>query len=135
MEPREIADDSVTWPVGMLEDVKVYFMHYKSFDEARTKWIARAARVDFDNLFVLMSEKNGCTHAEMKEFDSMQFQHKVLLTHRPYSDIISSIYIPGFEEQTELGVVTDFRPGLLRRRYLDAFDYVSFLNGGNLPAV
>ncbi len=134
VEPKEIADDSVTWPVGMLEDVKVFFMHYKSFDEARTKWIARAARVDFDNLFVLMSEKNGCTHAEMQEFDSLPFQHKALLTHLPYRDIKSGITIPGFEDQTELGVVTDFRPGFLRRRYLDAFDYVSFLNDRCLPA-
>ena len=91
VEPKEIADESVAWPVGRLEDVKVYFMHYKSFEEARTKWIARAARVDFDNLFVLMSEKNGCTHAEMKEFDLMPFQHKAFLTHQPYRDIGCSI--------------------------------------------
>ena len=129
VEPQETMDTSVAWPVGMLDDVKVFFMHYKSFEEARAKWTARAARVDFDNLFVLMSEKNGCTLEQMQVFDAMPFLHKTLLVHKPYPEIKSAVYIPGFEDKSELGVVTEFRPGFLRRRYLDAFDYISFLNG------
>ena len=128
VEPKETMDTSVAWPVGMLDDVKVYFMHYKSFAEAREKWISRTARIDFDNLFVLMSEKNGCTYEQMQTFDAMPFQHKTLLVHKPYPEFKSSVCLPGFENQSQLGVVTDFKPGLLRRRYLDSFDYVSFLN-------
>ena len=127
--PTETTDATVQWPVGMLEDVKIHFMHYKTFAEAKEKWIARATRIDFDNLFVMMSEKNDCTYQQMQIFDSLPFQSKVLLTHKPYPGLRCSVCIPGFEDRDDLGVVTDFRPGLLRRRYLDSFDYVSFLNG------
>ncbi len=128
MAPTETTDATVKWPVGMLDDVKVHFMHYKTFVEAKEKWVARATRIDFDNLFVMMSEKNGCTYEQMQEFDSLPFQSKVLLTHKPYPELRCSVYIPGFEKQNDLGVITDFKPCILRRRYLDAFDYVSFLN-------
>ena len=62
VEPMETEDATVKWPVGMIDDVKVHFMHYKSFAEAKKKWLVRAKRLDFENLFVLMCEKNGCTY-------------------------------------------------------------------------
>ena len=33
-----------------------------------------------------------------------------------------------FKEKGELGIITDFKNQLLKRRYLDDFDYVEFLN-------
>ncbi len=36
----------------------------------------------------------------------------------------------GFETKEELGVLTNYKDGFWRRRYLDDFDYVTFLNNG-----
>ena len=127
--PSEIDDSSVKWPVGILDDVKIHFMHYKSFAEAKEKWLARTQRINFENLYILMSERNGCTHEQIQEFDALPYPRKVIFTQRPYPKIKSVFHIPGFENEPQLGVLTDFRPGFFRRRYLDAFDYVSFLNG------
>ena len=48
------------YPVGMLKgngtlpDIKIHFLHYRSFEEAREKWLERSGRLDFDNLCVVM---------------------------------------------------------------------------------
>ena len=41
----------------------------------------------------------------------------------------SGSFIPGFEDQDGIGVLLYFKKQFLVRRYLDDFDYVSFLNG------
>lgn len=118
-----------TFPVGRVEDVTVYFMHYKTFEEARNKWIERSVRVDMNNLFVMMSDKNGCTEKHIAEFDALPYENKVIFTHVPYPQYKSAYCIKGFENEAEVGILTDMKPGLLKRRWIDDFDYVSFFNG------
>lgn len=66
------------YPVGMLKgngtlpDIKIHFLHYRSFEEAREKWLERSGRLDFDNLCVVMQAaeldeglwnvSNGCRY-------------------------------------------------------------------------
>lgn len=126
--PSGIQDDTLPYPVGKLDDITVYFMHYKTFADAYGKWCERAKRVDLDNLYILMTDRNGCTQQQMEEFDKLPFAHKVLFTHIPHPEIKCACYIPGFETQDSVGVLSDFQPSFWRRRYLDKFDYVSFLN-------
>ncbi len=128
-EPAQIESDK-PFPVGRIEDITVYFMHYASFDEAKNKWIERSSRVDFDNLFVMMTDKNGCTYEQIAAFDALPFEHKVIFTHKPYLEFRSACYMKGFENDGEVGVLSDWKPGFLKRRYIDDFDYVSFLNKG-----
>lgn len=128
LEPTELADANVKYPMGLLGDIPVHFMHYGTFALAHNKWMERAQRVDFNNLYVMMTEKTGCTMELMKEFDALPFDHKVLFTHIPYPELKCAFYVPGFEDKECLGVLSDFRPGFFRRRFFDVFDYVSFLD-------
>ena len=123
----EETNSEFDYPVGMLGDVKVFFMHYSSFKKAKQKWEERAKRINKDNLFIMMTDKNGCTLEQMKEFDKLPYR-KVIFTHLPQKDIKSSVYIKGFENENEVGVLSDWKPGFWKRRWVDDFDYVSFLN-------
>ena len=127
-EPEEI-HSIFDFPVGKIHDVTLYFMHYRTFAEAREKWLERSKRVDFDNCFIIMTDKNDCTYENILAFDSLPYKNKVIFTHRPYPEIASAYYMPGFEDKGEVGILSDFKPGLFRRRWLDGFDYVRFLNG------
>lgn len=127
-EPVEISS-TLPFPVGTVEDITVYYMHYKTFDEAKLKWVERSKRVDMDNLFVMMTDKNGCTEKDIAEFDKLPYQNKVVFTHKPYPQYKSTYYIKGFENYKEVGVLSDDKPGFFKRRWLDDFDYVKFLNG------
>lgn len=126
-EPIEI-ESECRFPVGKLDDITVYFMHYSSFDEAKRKWQERKERIHKDNLFVMMTDQNGCTHEDMLAFDALPFPNKVIFTHRPCPEIHSAVYIKGFENNSEVGVLSDWKPGFWKRRWIDDFDYVSFLN-------
>lgn len=42
------------YPVGMLGDIKIHFLHYKTFNEAKTKWEERKNRIDKDNMIFIL---------------------------------------------------------------------------------
>lgn len=124
----EMEETDLSYPVGRLDDIKVYFMHYHSFDEARQKWNERKRRIDYENLYFIMTEKEGCTRDILEEFDSLDYKNKVALTHIDYPAIRCAHYMRGFDSKAEMGIITDPKPTFWQRRYIDDFDYVSFLN-------
>lgn len=115
-------------PMGMLGDVKIYFIHYDSFKDAKTKWEERKKRINWDNIFIVGSEKDQCTYDTIKNFEQLPYKNKVIFTHKVYPEFSSAYCIKGFEEKEELGVITNFKDQILKRRYLDDFNYVEFLN-------
>lgn len=121
-------ESELPYPVGNLGDIRLYFMHYNSFSEAREKWNKRKKRVNYDNMYVIMVEKEECCMEIMKAFDKLNFKNKVLFTHKEYPEIQSAYYIKGFENEEEVGVITDPKPCFWQRRYIDDYDYVTFLN-------
>lgn len=67
--------------IGVINDsIEVVFLHYKTQEEALTKWRRRAARVNYDNLIVKFSEMNLCTETLVNEFIGLNFDRKILLS-------------------------------------------------------
>ena len=123
-------DARFDYPCGMLGDVEIRFNHYKTFDEAKEKWETRKQRIDWNNLFVVGIDGDNCTYDTLQRFDALPYPNKVIFTHKPYPEFSSTYYLPGFEDLGGIGVATDVRRGgAFVRRYMDQFDYVSFLNG------
>lgn len=122
-------DKRFEFPTGLLGDIEIRFNHYKTFDEAVKKWEERKQRINWDNLFVLGIDGDNCSYETMQRFDKLPYKNKVIFTHIPYPEIKSSYYIPGFEVDKGVGTLLYFKKQFLVRRYLDDFDYVSFLNG------
>lgn len=116
------------YPTGMLEDIRINFVHYKSFEESVEKWEERKKRINWANLFFMGAERDDCTYETVQRFDKLPYRNKVIFTHKEYPQIKSAYCIKGFEKEPELGQILEFKNQLLKRRYLDDFDYVSFLN-------
>ena len=121
-------ESDVPYPTGMLDDIKIMFMHYPTFEEGVEKWNERKKRINWDNLFIMGTDKDGCTYETIQRFEKLPYKNKVIFTHINYPEFPSAFYIKGFEDRSELGVITFFKKQFLKRRYLDDFDYVSFLN-------
>lgn len=117
------------YPVGEIYGCKIYFMHYKNFEIAVNKWRERCARINKDALYIMMTDRDGCTQEDMKAFDALDYKNKVLFTCRKYDDIDSSFYIRGFEKRESVGHLHSVM-SITGRRYIDQFDYVEFLNRG-----
>lgn len=122
------ADDRFDFPCGMIGDVEIRFNHYKTFEEAVSKWEERKKRIDWDNLFIIGIDGDNCTYDSLRRFNALPYENKVILTHKAYPEFPCAHQIPGFEDQPCVRRVTDFTGGRLIRRHMDHFDYVSFLN-------
>lgn len=81
---EELEKRDMNSPIGVLGDVEIVFLHYKTEDEARTKWQRRTSRIHWDNLYVKFSEQNLCTQKELEEFDKLDIKHKFVFTSNDY---------------------------------------------------
>ena len=131
----DLKEDTVAtepFPVGLLDDVRVYFRHYKTFEAAKQKWQQRSTRIHWDNLLFLMTDGCGSSEALVREFDALPSKHKVLLTCRNYGDVKCAVKmdITG-REGKDLGAPELFRyKGLfVADKAIDDWNYISFLNG------
>ena len=76
-------------------------------------------------------EAKKCDDALLKQFDSLNFHNKVVLTDGFHPGIRSGFPIKkGFyDRRNSNGTILSF-PKLGLRRYIDSFDYVYFFNKG-----
>lgn len=118
-----------TYPVAKLGDITIYFVHYKSNKEAVESWKKRIKRINWNNIWFMMCERDGCTYEIMEKFDKLPYK-KVIFTHKIYENIKCSYTIKGFERQKEIGNIIDFKPYRFTR-YYDCFDFISWLNNKN----
>ena len=102
-------------------------MHYHSEQEANEKWQLRTSRMNFDNLFIMMTDRDGVTEKDIQLFDQLPFKNKVIFTHKPYLAFKSAYYIKGFEKQNQVEDIFEFS-GWNGKKYYDQFDYVKWFN-------
>ena len=130
LELEFVENTEKSYPVGKLEDVRLLFVHYKTQQEAKEKWENRKKRINKENIFVIFTEQKGCTYQNLKDFDKLPYDNKVVFTSNKYDDIKSAIFIKENKDPEE-GVVSffDFLNHFTKKRKYDVFDWVSWFNG------
>lgn len=114
------------YPLGMLDDLLLYFVHYKSLDEAREKWNSRKKRMNMDNIFIIANDRDGFNIELLNRFSKLPYKNKKIFTHLPYDGYTDVVYLKGYENEEQI-------EGLMHRtkggHYLiDQFDWVEWLN-------
>ncbi len=122
-------DAEKPYPVAKINDITLFFQHYQTAEEASSSWHKRLVRINWDNVFIMMTDRDGCTYEMLEAFDRLPYQNKVVFTHLPYENIASAFYIPGFESQPCVGVLSEYTNRIIGQKGYDAFDYVKWLNG------
>ena len=135
--PFEAIASDKPYPVAHCGDITLHLVHYASVQEAQEAWQRRAKRINWDNIFIMMSERDGCTEQDLKNFDALPNPHKVVFVHQLMPQIGSYIYLPGTEIQErensfhKVVGLTAYN-SWKATRYIDLFDYVEFFNTGKL---
>ncbi len=113
-------------------DIHLHCVHYSTFEEARDKWVERAKRVNLNNVFVFFEFPHPvCSDSEVvKQFRLIKYKNKVMLTNSRESDINdNNIYhLKSYDHHMYPGKTVHYCNYFNHKRYLDLFDYVSFLN-------
>lgn len=131
--PLEFIPSQWKYPVAVLHgkhgDIKVYFTHYNSEDEARTKWEERKRRVNPDNIIILMDGDN-CTNEQIDTFNALPQQRKAIITMDEHPDVSSvwAVADPNYKQAQILEY------GLWHNtiRWYELLDYVHFFNTGKI---
>lgn len=116
-----------TYPVVWLDDILLFLVHYRSVEEAQLKWDERKARVNWDNIVIINTDREGMTEALKDRFERLPYQ-KVMFTHLPDETHPSCYYLKGWEKENCVGIITD-HDTWDGKRPVDQFDWVEFLNG------
>ena len=128
---HEIKIENIDYPVGRLDDITIYGQHYKDFDELKYKWNERKKRINWDNIFVFMIERDGCTYRDLLDFDKLPYKNKVVFTQKKYKDIKSCMVLPNSydEENKNVNNLLQYKSYFSILETIDEFDYVRFFNG------
>lgn len=115
-------------PVGMIDDIKVHFTHYSTNGQAREKWVERSKRINFDNIFVMMSDRDGLTYEQMKRIGELKYRGIVIFTSKEYKDLPHTFYIDKYKNKPYVGNILQRNKLLNKRLFESYFDYVSWFN-------
>lgn len=115
--------DGHYYPIGLLKDIEIHFLHSANEDDARLKWNKRKKRVNYENIFFKFSDAYLCDEEDLKKFESLNFNKKICFTAKEYPKIKSIVWIKDFEEN---GNVLD--PFEFRWKYRKYFDVIKWLN-------
>ena len=96
------------YPVGQLDDIKIYFMHFNSIDDAFNKWEERKKRINPDRVFVIMVEQNGFTDQNFHDFLRIKYP-KILFTRNPNHRSDNVVYYEKYKDLEELPNIIDKR--------------------------
>lgn len=106
--------------VGRLDDIKINFVHYKSFEEAYEKWNRRKVRINFDNMIVKYSDQNEFNDNDYEVFSKLEYKKIFITSNLKYKECKNTIFIKKYEKQGY--AVDDIKPSLKK------INIVKFIN-------
>ena len=122
----EIIEDR-KYPIAYLGDLLVFLVHYNSVEKAQNKWNERKKRINWDNIVIINTDREGMTEELKERFEVLPYR-KVMFTHLPDEIHSSCYYIKGYEKDDCVGIITD-HDTWDGKRPVDQFDWVKFING------
>lgn len=84
-------DNWGTYPIGCLGNVELHMLHYHDEDIARRKWESRVGRVNSHRILYKLNDQNGATEYDLRAFDALPLEHKVIFSAREHPAISSCI--------------------------------------------
>ena len=114
------------YPVARLKDVQIYFNHSPNEEAARRDWERRKERINYDNLFLIMYDRENLTEEDFRRFEAVPGRGRIVLSDRDHPDIgfIKTIRPSG----RPMGQQFLDKDWLGMRTFEKQFDYVAWLN-------
>ena len=126
-ETLEYDENSKEYPIGILGDIKIHFLHYKNFSEAKSAWSRRSTRVLFNNIFVIMSDRDNYSAELFEDFKRLKYK-KVLFSHTNIADP-DVVYVEKDRKKNMVDDLTKFYDLSGERVYEHYFDFEKWLTG------
>lgn len=131
----EIVEDKnskLDYPVGIgYNGVRLHFVHYKNFTDAIEKWNERKKRIDPKNMCVWLTNFTPSQYGAepttiIERFNKLPFKNKLIFSGEKFHGeniIYLKKYNKVMNKKNIFGTMN-----FLGKRFIDQFDYVSYLN-------
>lgn len=116
------------YPIAYIDDVKLDFVHYKSVEECTLKWNERRKRINYDNIRLIFTDRDGMSLNILKQYLALPYKKVVYVSKKEWCLNDECIYIPGFESAGFVGDLTKYADLFGHRYYEKYFDIVRWLN-------
>lgn len=117
-------DIKIVWdeeyPIGVLDDIYVHFMHYSTCSEAREAWERRKRRINYDKILIISTDMEGFDDNTFNEWKKINYP-KILLSSK-YRNVDNCIF---FKNYRKLSSVPDLIP---RREFYKNEAIVNMIN-------
>lgn len=127
----EFIESKYNYPVAKLDDIKIYFNHYRTNEEANESWEKRKKRINYDNLFLIMYDKDGLKKEDLKKLESVKCKGKIVISNNKYSDLDYVIRIKANMNNEDTRYRLNKNKWTGKRKFEQKFNYVKWLNEGN----
>jgi len=132
-QPLQFEKSDLPYPVAVLKGtadiptITLNFNHYKTEKEAEEKWESRKARINRDNLYIILYKLDGLTIEHAKKLENVTCSNKILLTATAIPEISWSFVIkPNNRQKYASSYLGSDILGI--RWFEKKWDYVDFLN-------
>lgn len=115
-------------PCAYLGDISVHFTHYQSVAEAESKWRNRAARIQKNETFVFLEERDGLTKEEIIQLKNLNVKGLVVFTANDYPEIPYTVQIKKYKDDGEVGNILSRSFWNDSREYEHYFNFVKWFN-------
>lgn len=118
-------------PCATLGDITIHFTHYDNEEIAQKKWHERASRINRENMFIFLTERDGLSEDDIRALSKIKARGLVVFTANEYSDIPYTLQIPKYKYDHEIGniLAQSYLNG--KREYENYFDFVKWFNEAN----
>ena len=90
------------YPIGILNDIVVHFMHYNTCTEAYESWKNRKERINYDKIFVINTDMEGFGADCWEKWKKIEYPKILLTANKKFVDK-DSIYFKNYEKQSIVG--------------------------------
>lgn len=119
-------------PVAHIGDgdkkIEIIFLHYNNEQEAKESWDKRKERVSYNNLYFIMSDRDGITYDDILEYDKIPCKRKILFTYKDYPNIPYTFKLNEYNKEKCVGHYQK-KSWYGFREFEIKFDYVKWING------
>ena len=84
--------EKINYPIAQLNDIEIYFMHYKTEYEAKEKWKRRCERINWNKILFKFSNQNYCEKEHIEKFMNLPEKNKICFVNKDF-DVKGTIKI------------------------------------------
>ena len=102
MEQELIIRWGEEYPIGMLGDVEIHFMHYETCTAAKEAWEKRKKRINWNKVFVIGTDRDGFDADVYEQWKKVPYPKILFTAHSEFTE--DAVFYP---EHAETGHVED----------------------------